>query len=79
MNTGMGPVSLTEQEVWAWQQNTGIELSAWESRFIRGLSREYLAANHEFEDAEVPVPWQAIESVDRPVVAKRIKNVLRGL
>ena len=42
--SGYGPVS--EQELEAWQRNQGVRLTAWESRAVRRLSKDYLDELH---------------------------------
>lgn len=56
---GMGPVPLSSREVEAWQHNTGVELSPWEARLLRTLSREYVAQLAKAEEPDCPAPWRA--------------------
>ena len=74
---GVGP--LTYQELGAWQAATGIELRAWEARFLRRLSGEYLAESRRAEQPDCPPPWQAADRTDeRLAVAKRLQaDILR--
>lgn len=39
---GMSAAPLPETEIAAWQSNTGIELSNWEARTLRSMSKAYL-------------------------------------
>ena len=41
INNGMGLVAINHVDIQAWQHNSGIRLSAWESQTLRDLSLEY--------------------------------------
>lgn len=53
----MGDTALTHTEIAHWQRNTGIELDAWETRFVKRLSVEYLAESHNATKSAAPSPW----------------------
>jgi len=78
---GMGPAPLSHREIEAWQHNTGIELSPWEAKTLRRLSREYLAMAQDATSPSCPPPWRP-EPIYEPEraerVAKAIKAALRG-
>lgn len=60
MAGGMGPAPISQQELVAWQTNTGIELRPWESRVLRRLSSDYITELHKAEDAIRPAPWGGV-------------------
>lgn len=53
----LGETSVSHAEIEAWQRNTGIELDAWETRFVKRLSAEYLAESHNARKHTAPAPW----------------------
>lgn len=79
MSGGMGPSVLTHSELLAWQSNTGIELTAWETKVLRGLSMDFLSMSDSAKSPSCPPPWtpEPVEARDVDV-AKRIKEALRG-
>lgn len=72
-----GPVPFSEIE--AWQRVTGIELSPWESRVIRRLSRDYLEQSFESRDpgCEPPFDSDEVESKRRDLVALQISQIIK--
>lgn len=74
---GMGPAQLSEQAVEAWQFNTGIELSNWQTRTMRRLSAEYLGQYRDAEKRDCRPPWTPAPDIDRAAVAKRVRSFLR--
>lgn len=56
---GMAAGPITQQELAAWQMNTGIELQSWQARFLRRLSIEYLNEQHAAAKRNHPAPWDA--------------------
>lgn len=54
---GMGAVAIEQLDVWAWQQNQGIELDGWTCKEIIKLSRTYAAGLHEFSKPHAKRPW----------------------
>ena len=80
MPGGMGATPLTHAEIMAWQANTGIELEAWEARFLFRLSREYMAQSQRSEKPECPPPWSDTPpEVNRAQVSKSLFNVLEQM
>lgn len=76
---GMGPAPVSHTELLAWQENTGVELSSWEARTLRDLSRAYLGESHRAEDPACPAPWSTFSLADkRQMLPKIIKSALRG-
>lgn len=58
---GAGPAPIGHGEIAHWQSNTGIELTAWEARTLRHLSREYLGEMHAAESPVRPAPYKPVE------------------
>lgn len=52
---GEGPLSYGEIE--SWQRQSGIELEAWESRTVRGLSDAYVRESHKARKRDAEPPW----------------------
>jgi len=67
----VGETALTHSEIDAWQRNTGIELDAWETRFVKRLSVEYLAESQRATKSSAPAPW-----ADAPYVKSLVSNSL---
>jgi hypothetical protein len=65
MPAGMGPGAISNTELRAWQDNTGIELSAWEARTIRALSRAYVSEYGEAGDPKRQAPWNAADDAEQ--------------
>ena len=55
--TGAGPAPIDHIAISAWQQNTGIELSAWEARTLRRLSIDYINECHRAKENYCKPPW----------------------
>lgn len=72
----MGSVPLTWQEIAAWQEMSGIELSYQEAKIIRECSIEFVNMSEMAKKPDCPPPNQ-IER-DPMAKAKRIKSILRG-
>lgn len=78
---GMGAAPLSHGEIEAWQRNTGIELTNWESGMLRDLSKVYISMSEEAKRPSCPAPWRPdpIEETPREVdVVKRVRDALRG-
>lgn len=67
---GMGESVLSHSEIRAWQSNTGVNLQAWEARYMRKLSAEYLCESHAAKKRDCPAPW-----LDAPYL-KPAKNIV---
>lgn len=52
-----GTVAIDEQDLYAWQCNQGVDLTAWEARTIRVLSREYSHMLTQAADPACPPPF----------------------
>lgn len=75
---GMGPAVLSHSEIAAWCQLTGLELSAWEARTLRSLSRAYLNEMQEAEDPKRRAPWEPC-APDPAAVANDMRTAIRAL
>ena len=75
---GMGPAPLSNAEIHAWQDNTGIVLTPWEARMIRRLSMDYLQQYHEADDPTCPAPWHD-RTLRGALVAKSLRESIEGL
>lgn len=58
MSGGMGPAPITSADLVPWCEETGLRLQPWESKFIRRLSREYLAESQKAAERKCPPPWR---------------------
>ena len=57
-SSGMGgQVGIDEIDLLAWQQNQGIDLSPWEAKTIRVLSKDYAYMLGQASEANCPPPW----------------------
>lgn len=76
---GLGPIS--HGEIWCWQQNTGIELDAWEVRTLRHLSDCYLSQSIRSENPDEPPPWtpDAMPEHDKEAVSQKVSTTFRAL
>lgn len=52
-----GQIGIDEADLLAWQFNQGVELSSWESKTVRLLSREYAAMLFEASSPTCPAPY----------------------
>lgn len=77
--SGMGP-SGPEQELLAWQVNTGIELEPWQSRWLKRLSAAFTKQELKSSKRDCPAPWIPEEPApeDRVEVARRVRALLRS-
>lgn len=72
-----GPAPITHGEIRAWQENTGIALSAWEARTLRQLSREYVGELIAGADRERAAPYTQQPDVEH--VAHDLRAAISGL
>lgn len=81
MAAGGYPGPITHEEIKAWTELTGAELEAWEVRFIRRLSGEYLSESQRAEKADCPEPLResAGFAPDLSAVAKSMQQALKEL
>lgn len=76
---GAGPAVISQGEIRAWQQNTGIELMPWESTLLRRLSFEWIGEQRLAESPDRPAPWGSqVTDVDRDVVARKVALAFKG-
>lgn len=71
---GMGDGPITQGEMKAWQDNTGIELTAWEAKTLRRLSIEHLNESHRATDRNCPPPFGTLYR--NPKLDKKIDAAL---
>jgi hypothetical protein len=64
MHDSMGAARLTNEEVLAWQINTGIRLPPRECRWLIRLSGEFLYESHKAEKRDAVPPWSCELSAD---------------
>ena len=57
INSGMGQVNLTYQEIDAWCNRTKIDLHGWESEAIYNLSRAYVSQSAISKDPACEPPY----------------------
>jgi hypothetical protein len=81
MSGGMGEQPLSHSEIWCWQDNSGIELNAWQARTLRRLSAEYLAQCQASSKPDCPSPIEMTQmtDLDRQRVNDKIQGALRML
>ena len=78
MPAGMVQGPVTQQELAAWQVNTGIQLQAWEARALRTLSVAYLGAWSDAQAPDAPPPWRPEPSAQQlNTVADTLRDRLR--
>jgi hypothetical protein len=72
-----GTIGIDEQDLYAWQCNQGIDLTAWEARTIRSLSREYSHMLTQAADPACPPPYvpDDLMSAER---RKKIADAMSG-
>lgn len=80
-HSGMGESPISQSDIWHWQANTGIELSAWEARILRSLSLHYMSESYKAKTPNYPAPWQDADYVKSTPSrkAETLRNSLRAL
>jgi len=76
VNTGMGQVPLSWQELESWQKQQGFALNPWELSIIRKASSVYVEQLQLSSKADCPPPSKVIEQ-DPKKLAQHIKGILR--
>jgi hypothetical protein len=80
MQGGMGPARLTNEELLAWQINTGIRLSPRDCRWLVRLSGEFLLESHKAEKRDAVPPWGAEVSDDElRAVASSLRSAIKRI
>ncbi|WP_396190714.1 hypothetical protein [Flavobacterium sp.] len=75
----MGPVAISATELLAWQQGSGNDLTPWEFKTLREMSRAYIASMTAAETPECPPPYgKQTEAFDRSLVSKKISNAFKA-
>ena len=76
----MGPVSLSAQEINAWQSGAQIYLSAWEFGTLVQMSRAYLSSMRAGSEDECPPPFGSpVNEFDRSTLSKRVSDAFKSL
>lgn len=76
-SNGMGASPLSWQEISAWCERTGVDLSPWEARLIRALSVEYIGFSRRAEDENCPSPCRTeVTQRERDTEQARLESVL---
>lgn len=57
VNAGMGPTSLSWADLIHWQEITGIELTPWEAKTLRRLSRAFVDQMNASKEPTCPAPF----------------------
>lgn len=57
MAAGMGSVAIDDARLGWWQRNTGVDLQAWECRWLIRLSKAYVGESHRAAKPHAPPPW----------------------
>jgi hypothetical protein len=78
MGGSMGVSPITNEEIQAWQLNTGIELQSWQARLIRRLSLDYLTESQKAEKRDCPAPW-IVEKLESKLVAANMRQQIKEL
>jgi hypothetical protein len=74
-----GPAPIGWPDLQAWQQSTGVELQAWESRGLRRLSYEYLDASQAAQAPDCPAPYSRAPTPDhRARVARDMRAIFNA-
>jgi hypothetical protein len=79
MAAGAGEAELSHQEIESWARLRRIELTPWEARTLRRLSRDYLAEKHAAEDPRARAPWTSQNPEDLAHVAVDLRGAIAGL
>lgn len=72
-----GAVGIDEADLHAWQCNQGVDLSAWEARTLRKLSREYAHMLSQASEPNCPAPYVSDEYINaekRKQIADAMNN-----
>jgi hypothetical protein len=76
LQTGMGLIPLTWQEIESWQRQNGLTLMAWEVKALRLASMAHVSQVSLSADPNCPPPNKPVER-DPNKLAKHIKSILR--
>jgi len=75
---GMGSAAVSWPEIAAWQDLTGIDLTAWEARTIRRLSRDFHDQMHRSKQPTCRAPFVAKARND-DAVTEQFKRMFRTM
>lgn len=79
MSGGMGPAAMSDLDLRAYQDNSGISLSPWEVDLILGLSKEYLNESQLATEIDRPSPWDKLSQQTPNIKAETLRSSLREL
>lgn len=80
LSDSMGSARVTNTELRNWQENIGLRLHPWESRFILRLSGDYLSESHKATTHGCPAPYQnELAQADKSLSVISTKNSIRAL
>ena len=78
-NGAMVPVAISATELLAWQQGSGVELTPWEFRVLREMSRAYIASMNAAENPECQPPYgKQVDEFDRSVISNKVSNAFKS-
>lgn len=75
---GMGSAPLDWREIAAWQDLTGADLTAWEARTLRRLSRDFHDQMHKAKEPTCPPPFTTAARND-DAVTKQFAEMFRRM
>lgn len=73
---GMGSTPLAWSDIAAWQDLTGINMTAWEARTIRRLSRDFHDQLHRSKEPTCPAPYTEA-AISHDAVTEQFKRMFR--
>jgi hypothetical protein len=76
LQTGMGLIPLTWQEIESWQRQNGLELKAWEVKALKLASSAHVSQVAISANPNCPPPNKAVE-IEPEKLDKKIKSILR--
>ncbi|NML88760.1 hypothetical protein HHL26_06725 [Sphingobium sp. TB-6] len=77
-STGMGPAVLAWGEIEAWARQIGINLTTWEARTLRRLSRDFLDQMNKAKEPACPAPFTTRADNDE-AVSKQFERMFRAM
>lgn len=79
MNTGMGVSAFSWSEIQSYSQQSGMELTGWESQQLVSMSREYSVWIHKAKDPKIESPWHCYEYNYQIALEENRKRVIEGM
>lgn len=80
VSAGMaGAVPLSANDIYAWSNLSGLELTPWEFSVLRQLSQNYAVYLNKGENPDEPPPYGAlVQDFDRDLVSKKVTNAFKS-